>query len=67
MAWHTSHRSGRSSNTAPQNCWRKGFWLECEPQGLSAVIRAEGPDSEENELQIDVYAQSEEFEYETSS
>ena len=50
------------ANLRPGRRWRKGFWLECEPQGLSAVIRAEGPDSEENELQIDVYAQSEEFE-----
>ena len=50
------------TNLRPGRRWRKGFWLECEPQGLSAVIRAEGPNSEENELQIDVYAQKEEFE-----
>lgn len=50
------------ANLRPGRRWRKGFWLECEPQGLSAVIRAEGPGSEENELQIDVYAQKEEFE-----
>lgn len=42
--------------------WRKGFWLECESQGLSAVIRTIGRDSEENELQIDVYAQKEQHE-----
>jgi len=50
------------ANLRPGRRWRKGFWLECEPQGLSAVIWAEGPNSEENELQIDVYAQKEEFE-----
>lgn len=49
-------------NLRPGRRWRKGFWLECESQGLSAVIRAEGPDSEENELRIDVYAQKDEFE-----
>lgn len=42
--------------------WRKGFWLECESQGLSAVIRTVGRDSEENELRIDVYAQKEQHE-----
>ena len=42
--------------------WRRGFWLECEAQGLSAVIRSTGRDSEENELQIDVYAQTEAYE-----
>lgn len=50
------------ANLRPGRRWRKGFWLECEPQGLSAVIWTEGPNSEENELQIDVYAQEEEFE-----
>lgn len=50
------------ANLRPGRRWRKGFWLECEPQGLSAVIRIEGPDSGEDELQIDVYAQREEFE-----
>lgn len=50
------------ANLRPGKRWRKGFWLECEPHGLSAVIRVEGPSSEENELQIDVYAQKEEFE-----
>ena len=50
------------TNLRPGRRWRKGFWLECEALGLSAVIRAEGADSEENELQIDVYAQKEEFE-----
>ena len=50
------------ANLRPGRRWRKGFWLECEPQGLSAVIRTEGPNSEENELQIDVYAQKEEYE-----
>ena len=49
-------------NLRPGRRWRKGFWLECEPQGLSAVIRTGGSDNEENELQIDVYAQKEEFE-----
>lgn len=50
------------ANLRPGRRWRKGFWLECEPQGLSAVIRAGGPNSKENELQIDVYAQKDEFE-----
>lgn len=50
------------ANLRPGRRWREGFWLECESQGLSAVIRIEGPNVEENELQIDVYAQKEEFE-----
>ena len=50
------------ANLRPGRRWRKGFWLECDPQGLSAVIRAKGSNSEENTLQIDVYAQKEEFE-----
>lgn len=41
--------------------WRKGFWLECEPQGLSAVIRTTSRYSEENVLRIEVYAQTEEY------
>ncbi len=49
------------ANLRPGRRWRKGFLLECESQGLSAVIQTEGPDSEENELQIDVYAQREEY------
>lgn len=44
-------------NLRPGKRWRKGFWLECGTQGLSAVIRTVGND--ENELQIDVYAQKE--------
>ena len=47
------------ANLRPGKRWRKGFWLECEAQGLSAVIRNAGDNSEENELQIDVYAQKE--------
>ena len=41
--------------------WRKGFWLECGSQGLSAVIRvdAERTSGEEDTLQIDIYAQTE--------
>ena len=50
------------ANLRPGRRWRKGFWLECESQGLSAVIQTEGPDIEENELQIDIYAQREEYE-----
>lgn len=50
------------ANLRPGKRWRKGFWLECESQGLSAVIRTSGRDSEENELQIDVYAQNEKYE-----
>lgn len=50
------------ANLRPGRRWRKGLGLECESQGLSAVIQAEGPNSEENELQIDVYSQKEEFE-----
>lgn len=50
------------ANLRPGKRWRKGFWLECESQGLSAVIRTTGRDSEENELQIDVYAQNEQYE-----
>lgn len=50
------------ANLRPGRRWRKGFWLECESQGLSAVIRTTGRDSEENTLQIDVYAQSEQYE-----
>lgn len=46
-------------NLQPGKRWRKGFWLECGAQGLSAVIRTVGND--ENELQIDVYAQKEAF------
>lgn len=50
------------ANLRPGKRWRRGFWLECEAQGLSAVIRATGRDSEENELQVDVYAQKEQYE-----
>lgn len=50
------------ANLRPGKRWRKGFWLECEAQGLSAVIRNAGDNSEENELQIDVYAQKEQYE-----
>ena len=50
------------ANLRPGRHWRKGFWLECESQGLSAVIQTEGLGSEENEIQIDVYAQREEYE-----
>lgn len=50
------------ANLRPGRRWRKGFWLECESQGLSAVIQTEGADSKENELQIDIYAQREEYE-----
>lgn len=50
------------ANLRPGKRWRKGFWLECEAQGLSAVIRATGRGSEENELQVDVYAQTEQYE-----
>lgn len=50
------------ANLRPGRRWRRGFWLECEPQGLSAVIRTTGRDSEENELQIDVYSQKESYE-----
>lgn len=50
------------ANLRPGKRWRKGFWLECEPQGLSAVIRTTGRDSDENVLQIDVYAQKEQYE-----
>lgn len=46
------------ANLRPGRRWRKGFWLECEAQGLSAVIR----DSEANELWVEVYAQKQEFE-----
>lgn len=46
-------------NLRPGKRWRKGFWLECGTQGLSAVIRTVGND--ENELQIDVYAQKEPY------
>lgn len=46
-------------NLRPGKRWRKGFWLECGALGLSAVIRTVGND--ENELQIDVYAQKEAF------
>lgn len=49
-------------NLRPGKRWRKGFWLECESQGLSAVMRTTGRDSEENKLQIDVYAQNEKYE-----
>ena len=50
------------ANLRPGKRWRKGFWMECESQGLSAVIRTAGRYSEENELQIDVYAQNEQYE-----
>ncbi|MDE7243112.1 MAG: leucine-rich repeat domain-containing protein [Oscillospiraceae bacterium] len=50
------------ANLRPGKRWRRGFWLECEPQGLSAVIRTTGRDSEENELQIDVYSQTAQYE-----
>lgn len=50
------------ANLRPGKRWRKGFWLECEAQGLSAVIRVTGRYSEENELQVDVYAQAEQYE-----
>lgn len=46
-------------NLQPGKRWRKGFWLECSAQGLSAVIQTVGND--ENELQIDVYAQKEAY------
>lgn len=42
--------------------FRYTFLPECEPQGLSAVVRTTGRDSEENVLQIDVYAQKEQHE-----
>ena len=42
-------------------CWRKGFWLECEAQGLSAVICIKGQNLEENELIIEVFAQKEKY------
>lgn len=50
------------ANLRPGKRWRRGFWLESETQGLSAVIQSTGRDSEENELQIDVYAQKEQHE-----
>lgn len=50
------------ANLRPGKRWRKGFWLESEAYGLSAVIRTTGRYSEENTLQIDVYAQKEPFE-----
>jgi len=49
------------ANLRPGRRWRKGFWLECEPQGLSAVIQVTGQGGEENQLQVDVYAQKEEY------
>lgn len=50
------------TNLRPGMRWRKGFWLECVPCGLSAVIRVTEQNSIENELQIDVYAQTKEYE-----
>lgn len=49
------------ANLRPGKRWRKGFWLECEPLGLSAVIQVTGQDGEENQLQVDVYAQKDEY------
>lgn len=49
------------ANLRPGRRWRKGFWLECEPRGLSAVIQVVAQNGEENQLQVDIYAQKEEY------
>lgn len=48
-------------NLRPGKRWRRGFWLECKAQGLSAVIRTMGQYCEENELRIDIYSQKEQY------